>query len=195
MTKCHQCDRPAFFRVSEQEVPLCLSCYATWHHTQSIDFLKNAALMNHAMDEMDAVTGIYSQGGRIPIVHIARAIQGSPTLNNFVISQSQIGVLNTGSIKKIDAAITLARGSDSEPVAEQIKALTETIIGSDELGPEIKNEVIELTEAIAEEIVTKRRLTSITALMKDLREKLSGTLALSSAAEKLWAAIQSAFLG
>jgi hypothetical protein len=108
-------------------VPLCLSYYAQWSHIQDMEFLKNAMMMNQTLDDMDMVTGIYTPRGRIPVQALARAMQRSHTLNNFNISRSQIGVLNTGSIEKIDAAITLSKGSDAELIADHLKALTEAI--------------------------------------------------------------------
>jgi len=188
--KCSQCAAPAFYRVQEQGIPLCLQCYSILHRINSIDFLMNVAMLNQSMDQMDAMSGVGLSGDRIPVQHIARAIQGSPTLNSFAISNSQVGVLNTGSIHKIDAAITLSKGSDAEPVADEIKRFTEEIIGSHEASDSQKNELLELTEAVAEEIVSKRRKSSIIALMKELKEKASGILALSNAADKLWEVVK-----
>jgi hypothetical protein len=87
-------------------------------------------MMNQVLDDMDMVTGFHTPGGRLPVVALARAMQRTHTLNNFSISKSQIGVLNTGSIEKIDAAITLSKGSDVELITEQIKRLTEEVIKS-----------------------------------------------------------------
>lgn len=183
--KCSQCNKPAFYRVAEAEIPLCLSCYATWHHTQNIDFLKNAVMMNHAMDNLDLSVGMGVSGDRIPVGYIAKAIQGAATLNQFSISNSQIGVLNTGSINRIEASITLAQGTDAELIAQHIKSFTEEVLTSNELGAEEKNEIIELTDAAAEEVVGRRRLTVVTAHLKALREKVGGILSLANAADKL----------
>ncbi len=184
--QCSQCTSPAFYQVGEQKAPLCLRCYAILNHTSSVNFLINAVMINHLDDQIDFPFGAELSHDRIPVEHIARAIQGSPTLNSFTISNSQIGVLNTGSIQKIDAAITLSKGSDAEPVAEEIKRFTEEVIASREASDAQKNELLELTEAVAEEVVSKRRKGSMIALMKELKEKAGGILALSNAADKLW---------
>lgn len=157
----------------------------------SIDFLKNAALMNQAMDQIDMVSGIPSSDGRIPIYSLARAIQGSVTLNNLTISQSQVGVLNTGSIEKIDAAITPSRGSDAEEISQEIKALTEAIAASEELDAAQKNEVLELTESLAEEIVGRQKKATMAAVLQGITDKVRNSTILADAAARVWDAFKS----
>ncbi|WP_424942385.1 hypothetical protein [Aliiroseovarius crassostreae] len=152
---------------------------------QSIDFLKNVVMLNKAESDMAAMVGFSASSSMIPVEHIARAIQRAPTLTNIQVSNSQVGVLNTGSIQKIDAAITLSKGSEVEAIATQIEQIVQTLLNSSELSDPDKNEALELTETIAEEVVGKRRLSAITAMVKDLREKVSGVLALSGATDKL----------
>ncbi len=189
--KCHQCERPAMYFIGEENnIPLCLDCYAKFRRIHDMEFLKNATMMNNALDNMDMVTGFLTPGGRMPVQALARAMQGSHTLNNINISQSQIGVLNTGSIEKIDAAITLSNGSDAELIGAQIKSFTETVIQSEELNAQDKNEVLELTETLAEEVVGRRKPTTINAVMNAISEKLTDFATLAGAAEKLWQVVR-----
>ncbi|MDW3118980.1 MAG: hypothetical protein R8G60_15280 [Roseovarius pacificus] len=183
--KCYQCDKPAMYMIGDENVPLCLNCYSTWSHIQNMQFLQNAAMVNHALDEIDMVTGFRSMEGRLPVQEIARAMQKGHTLNNFNISQSQIGVLNTGSIERIDAAITLSRGSDTELIGEALKDLTAAVISSEELNQEDKNDVLDLTETLADEVVGKRKPATINAVMKEITKKVMGAATLVRAAEKL----------
>jgi hypothetical protein len=179
------------YQVGEENIPLCLSCFSVQHHMQNIDFLKNAMMQNNSMDDMDMMTGISLGGGRIPVAEFSKAIQRSPTLNSIHVSNSQIGVLNTGAIQKIDAAITLSQGSDAQQFGQLLKEFTELVISTENLSSSEKNEVFELTEAVAEEVVGKRRILMITALLKSAKEKVGGVLALSNAAVKLLQAISS----
>jgi hypothetical protein len=188
--KCNQCDRPAMYLIGEDgKIPLCLDCYAKLSHIHQMQFLQNAAMMNLAMDQIDKVTGFPSSGGRMPVHALAQAIRRSPTLNNIHISHSQIGVLNTGSIQRIDAAITLTKGSDAEEVGALINGLTQAVIQSNELDASQQNDIIDLTETLAEEVVGKRKQATITAVMKSITEKVGGVAALAGAVEKLWQAI------
>lgn len=189
--KCDQCDRPAMYFVGDKNnIPLCLDCYAKLSHIMNMQFLQNAAMMNLALDDMDMVTGFPLSGGRMPVQALAQAMRRSHTLNNIHISQSQIGVLNTGSIQRIDAAITLSKGSDAEEIGKQINALTQSVIQSKDLDAAQQNEIIDLTETLAEEVVGKRKPATITAVMKAITEKVNGVAALAGAAEKLWQVIK-----
>ncbi len=189
--KCHQCDRPAIYQVgNDDEIPLCLDCYSKLSHIWDMQFLKNAVMMNRALDDMDMVTGLSVSGARMPVQALARAMMRSSTLNNITVTQSQIGVLNTGSIHRIDAAITLSKGSDAEELGSLIRGLTEAVIQSNELDAGQKNEVIELTETLAEEVVGKRKPATITAVMKSITEKVGGVAVLAGAADKLWQALR-----
>lgn len=189
--KCHQCDRPAIYMVGDKgEMPLCLDCYSKISHIQNMIFLQNAAMMNQALDDMDMTMGFRASGGRMPVQALARAMQRSHTLNNIMVSHSQIGVLNTGSIERIDAAITLSKGSDVENIGSLINELTQSVIQSNELLTAQQNEIIDLTETLAQEVVGKRKPATISAVMKAITEKVSGVAALARAAENLWEAIK-----
>lgn len=185
--KCCQCKRPALYRVGQDSnVPLCLHCYSIWKRDLDIDFLKNAMMMNVAMDNLDLTTGFSLTGDRMPVNALARALQGGHTLNNFNISESQIGVLNTGSINRIDAAITLSKGSDAELVGDQIKELTDAVVASAELTDEQKQAVLELTETLASEVVGKRKPATIRAIFNGIRGEVKDAGAVAAAAQKLW---------
>jgi hypothetical protein len=54
--QCCQCPRPALFAASGKDgAPLCLNCYATFQQVMSIEFLKSAAMLNHAGHQMDVM--------------------------------------------------------------------------------------------------------------------------------------------
>jgi hypothetical protein len=82
---------------------------------------------------MDAMMPIGLTGGRIPVVALANAVaKGSSVSNHINISNSNVGVVNTGDLARINAAITISQKSDVAGVGLQIKALTEEIIKSKE---------------------------------------------------------------
>jgi hypothetical protein len=174
----------------QNNIPLCLDCFSKLSHVNHMQFLQNAAMMNRALDDLEMTTGFSSSGGRIPVQAMAQAMQRNHTLNNIHISQSQIGILNTGSIQRIDAAITLSKGSDAEEIGFLINNLTQAVIKSTELDATQQNEIIDLTETLAEEVVGKRKPATITAVMKAITERVTGVAALAGAAEKLWQAIK-----
>ncbi len=158
-----------------------------------MQFLQLAAMMNQSSDAVEMITGFPNSGGRMPVQALAQAMRRSHTLNNIHISQSQVGVLNTGSIQRIDAAITLSKGSDAEEVGAHIKNLMEALIQSKEVDAIQQRDIIDLTEALAEEVVGKRKPATVLAIMKAITEKVNGVTAVAAVAEKLWQAIKLLF--
>jgi hypothetical protein len=193
--KCHQCDKPALFEWGNPPVSLCVDCQSKVSHIGNMEFLKHAAMANQALDDMVAITGFDIFGQRMPIAELARAMQKSPTLNNIVITSSQIGVLNTGNIQKIDAAITISHGSDVHIVGENIKTFTEGLAKTEDLDDSTKREIVELIEALSTQIVGLRNRSVIAAVMTAITEKVKGVLTLSSAASTLWNAIKAVLGG
>jgi hypothetical protein len=189
--KCHQCDRPAFYEVGDKHLPLCLDCYSRFSEIQNMQFLQNAVMSNLALDDMQAVTGIPIIGGRMPTSAIARAMQRGHVLNNIQITQSQIGVLNTGSIERIDAAITLSKGSDTDLIGSIIGEFVQKIVNSTDLEASKRNELIDLTETLSEEIVGRRKPATIKAVLNAMKEKVLGVADLVNAVDKLFEAINS----
>lgn len=187
--KCDQCERPAFFVIAGK-IPLCIHCHAVLMRSQHTAFLMTAVAANQALDDMQMITGLRPGGGRIPVAEIARALQGSTTLNNFNLTNSQIGVLNTGTIQKIDAAITLTQGSDLQEIGDMVRGLTDAIIASDELAAADRDRLLDLIEALTQQLVRDRKPAIISALMRPILEGLKGVAAILPLAAKLSDALQ-----
>ncbi len=114
-------------------------------------------------------------------------------MNNFNISQSQIGVLNTGAIQRIDTAITLSKGSDAELIGARIKDLAEAVIQSKALDEAAQKEILDLTETLAEEVVGKRKPATVNAVMKAITEKVTNFTVLVAAVDQLWRVLKPMF--
>lgn len=158
-------------------------------------FLQNAAMMNHAMDQMDAVVPIGWAGDRTPVAEIARAMQKVGTYNNIQITNSQVGVVSTGDLARIDAAITLTKESDVEAIGQRLQAFAQAVLDTSELTHERKKDLIDLVQALSEQIVSQRKEPVIKALGKEIVEKTADAISLSKSALELWEAIRQIFGG
>jgi hypothetical protein len=183
--RCQQCERPAIYRMGDNGPWLCLHCADTMQSIWDRQFMQNAAMLNLAQDEMDAVLGIPSGGGRVPITPLARALQGQRKLNNIHITNSTVGLLNTGDLARIDAAITATMGSDAELIGAQITALTQAIIDTHDLAQTQKEELLDLVESLAEQIVGQRKPTVIRTLLKSIEDRAQGVAALLAIVQTL----------
>ena len=118
VTRCYNCGKPAMYLVGPEgkEVPLCLDC--NLKHTQMLA-IQNEQLereMDFLTDHMEFTAGLPS--GVLPRYpkRQTKIIQGGTvTLNNIHVSDSNIGVLNTGNLEMVDSAITVL-GQDPTPV-------------------------------------------------------------------------------
>jgi hypothetical protein len=194
-TQCSQCTRPAFWSIGDGAQgahPLCLTCYAAFEQIQTMNFLKNAAMMNSAAEQMDFISGIGPTYKPIPVAEIARAMTRASTFNNINISNSKVGVVNTGDLARINAAIEITKGQPTEEFGARLKALTETIANTAEGSNETKKALTELTKAIADQVLVERSPSStvIDALFDRLVTASSGLTTILAAAEQLRAAWQ-----
>lgn len=172
---CAQCRKPAFYQVGDQKVPLCLDCWHKFQQANFLQFLQNAAMMNQAMDDMDEMTGFGPSGGRIPVAALASAMSTKSTYNNISISNSNIGVVNTGDLAKIDAVITLTKDSDADAIGLAIKSLAQAIVDSKEIDKAGKQELIDFVQAIGEQIVGARKKPILFSLFRGLEERAKDT--------------------
>ena len=189
--KCHQCERPAIWRMGETNYPLCLECADKLQHIMNVQFLQSAAMSNMALDDMDAVVGAYGlPSARIPVRELALAMKGKTVLNNININNSTVGVLNTGDLARIDAVITLTKGTDAEVVGQHLTQLTEAVISSKELTAEQKQAILDLLHSLSEQVIRERKPSVMRALLTAIKEPLQGLAAIVGIVDGLGASIE-----
>ena len=191
--KCHQCERPALYLIQDGKIPICLHCSHKMEEISHMRFLRNAAMMNQAQDDLDAALGIPTSPGRIPVSSLALAMKKQPTLNNISISNSQIGVLNTGSIEKIDAAITLSKGTDAEIVARHINNLIDAVTQSNDIDNNEKNEIIDLAESLSDQIVRHQKIIIIKTIINAIKDRIGEIPSLYMVVNDLFSSINDMF--
>jgi hypothetical protein len=200
--RCSQCSNSAFYRIGNGtggETSLCLQCLSIWEGIQFREWLKSSAMMNHASASMDSIMGgIGVQSPMIPVEAIARAASMANAYNNINISNSSVGVVNTGNLARIDAAITMSKGTEAEEFGARLKDLTQAILADTKSSAEIKQQLVEVAQAISDQAIGSKRPSKVvvTTLFGELR-KLAGDLTvIAGAVEKLheaWGYLQSTF--
>jgi hypothetical protein len=150
-------------------------------------------MMNLALDDMDAVVGMALPGGRIPVTEIVQAMKGRAVLNNIRVTNSNVGVLNTGDLARIDAVITLTRSTDVEAIGAQLQRLTQTVVDSADIDPNCKKEMLGLIQSLAEQVVGPRKPSVIKALLQSIEERAKGIAAIFSVFQSLATAIKQLF--
>jgi len=118
---------------------------------------------------------------------------GNGTLNNIHVTNSNVGLLNTGNVRKIDAAITIAQGTDADQIAHQLRQLTQAILDVKGLESSRKDSLLELVQSLSDQIVRERKQSVIMALLKSIEDRAQGLAAISTIVEGLTAAIRNLF--
>src|ERR1041385_866691 len=186
--KCQNCEKTAMFGVGpEGKMPVCLDCYIKFSQVMDRQEENLERQLNYYAAEIEMVMGMPGVVPRFPPRPPRIVLTGSSVLNHIQISNSNIGVLNTGTIGMIDGAVgVMQRGGDRE-AAESFKRMTEAIANSPDLSGSAKNKAMELLSIIATEAAApkeKRRGEAMRTLLRDVASALGGAAALV----KLWEA-------
>lgn len=180
--KCNQCERPAIYKYSE-ELSLCLHCHNMMteakereSQTRFREFLMEATMLNQAQDDLELALPIGPKADRIPVAALANAIGDRRSVSNqFNISDSNIGVVNSGDLAKIEAAVTLSSGTNVEEIAQNLKTLTELVGNSENIDQANKKELIEIISSVSVEATGQARKSIINIILKEI-EKRVGTI-------------------
>ena len=187
--KCHNCEKNAIYWVGQTRksaVPLCLDCYIRLRNVTERELESHERAINFLTSHMESVVGLPGILPRYPeprrVIHT-----GAMTLNNIHVSNSQIGVLNTGTLQNVDATVTVLKAEGNAQLASAVTALAQAVIVSAELANETKNQALELLGALAAEAVApkeKRKTSVIRAMISELSSILGGVAALNALWDK-----------
>lgn len=173
-------------------VPLCLDCYIRFQNVMDQQLEEHERHLNYLSAEMESVVGLPGILPRYP-ARQRRVIQtGALTLNNIHVSNSQVGVINTGTLQNVDATVTVLRSGGNADLANAITALAQAVIELREMADDKKNQALEILGALAEEAVAPKEMRKpavVRALISELSNILGGVAALGT----LWAKAKALF--
>lgn len=193
--KCYQCANPAMYQVGDQNIPLCLNCYAKVAHIQQQQLENHERMLNYISDEMDMTIGIGPMGPRFPPrprpVHV-----GDVRLNNISVNNSVVGTINTGSIGGLDQSISTLTQLNQADLAQAFKALSEAILQSGDLTQNQRNELIESLNVISRETATpaEQRQNTVALSLLERAEKITSMASdISELCQRYWPVIAAVF--
>ncbi len=152
--KCYQCNNNAMFEVGPQKIPLCLSCNTLFQQALNRQNEMLREEINYIQDSVDAMFGIRT-GARYPIKQSVVVSGGTVNNNHIAISNSQIGILNTGTIHSLNQVIDSLYSTSQKELADVLKKFTETILAENSLAKDEKSEVLESLDIITKELYQK----------------------------------------
>lgn len=184
--RCYNCNRPAMYLVGPpgQQVALCLDCQLKQAQLSAMQADQLEREMNFAASQMEAVLGTPGTMPRYPERQI-RIIKGGP-VTNINVTNSSIGVLNTGNLEIVDSAITILNGSqETKSIADALSRLTNAITASDNLSVDKKNEALETLSVVAAEATASKEKRK-GSVVKQLLHHIPSIIETSAAAMEIW---------
>jgi len=172
------------FQVGPQRIPLCLDCNSKLQNMLAIQNDQLARMINFFMDQADAAVPI--PGSSLPRIQLPSApiIQtGEVTLNNIHVTNSEIGVLNTGNLSMVDSNVTVLKNSGNDELADAVTRLTEAVVKSKEINEAEKNEIVELLGALSGEATApkdQQKTSVVRVFIMRLNELLSPVATISA---------------
>jgi len=144
-------------------------------------FAQNAAMLNYAAEEMDAVIGF---GPSSPRVAIPRPPVPPINFNNQTVSVTggTVGAINFGNVKEIQVNLQALTQNGAADIVEPLGRLTDAILNAQDADEATKNELLEQVATLTAAANAKpeeRKLGVIKTLIGAVK---SGSEAISSAA-------------
>lgn len=145
------------------------------------------AMASDAENSIDAMFGLAPRRPMQiprPIIHTSNTTVND---NHIRISDSTIGVLNTGTVGTLNASVTILEQTNPELAAE-VTRLVEAVSSSTELAQEARKEVIEQVSYVLSQlsVPAEQRNTSV---LKGILTAVATTLATSADLYTLWQAL------
>lgn len=181
-------------KIDGHRVALCIDCQLKMEQIRARQNEESERLINFLSDNMAAIAGLPPSGPRFPE---RRTIEAKGTvLNNIHISDSQIGVVNTGIVQTIDAAVTTIRNEGDPALSKAITDLTEAVISDESLDDSRRKEVLDLVGSVSAEASlpeAQRRKAIIRPLVKEIGQLLQGSAAAIVVYEKVFPVLEALF--
>ena len=180
--------------IQGHKVHLCIDCQLKMEQIKVRQNEESERMINFLSDQMSSLAGMPPMGPRFPerqIIHTEGTI-----LNNINIHNSQIGVVNTGYVQTIDAAVTTIRNHGNGPLSDGLARLTEAVVEDTQLDDPRRKELLELLSTISAEASVPenaRRKSVIRPLVSEIGQLLQSSAASLAIYDRLLPLLQSLF--
>lgn len=178
--KCSQCDTPAMVTISNN--PLCVDHWLKFQQATQIQGNREIEYLNYLSDQAELAVGL---PGILPRYKVTQPVFNKGTMNfqNIRIDKSNVGVVNTGVIGKLDTVMSVIEKDGNSELTEGIKQFTQAVIDAKEVDTELKKEIVDQISFLATQAATpkeKRMLSVVKIVIKSIKVALTTTEAVST---------------
>jgi len=179
VAKCHHCGKPATFKRGE--ILLCVDCY---YKVAQADFMEQQILHNQMSWAASNLNFIEQQlyighGGLLPLKQMMiPQVPAAPSYSfqQIKVSESNIGVINTGTLFNLDTSIQVIQNCGDKELANAVKELTQAVIDSNDINDQLKTEIAEQLEFLVIEALAskdKQRKGLATKVISNISQSVS----------------------
>ena len=190
MTTCSQCNAPSVAEYAGG-MQLCVEHHLMFQQAGWYLLAEAAALKNYFADQIAQSTGYLIPPNYINIPQPPN-MGDKLTLNHINITDSKVGVINTGIIKHVkhlDASITAFKVTGNDALANSLREFTQLLWDS-ELEPSVKEEVAQQLAFLAAQVQAEPGQRSV-GIVKSILSGIKGAIGSIGPLVEAWAKLQS----
>jgi hypothetical protein len=114
------------------------------------DHARRASMLNYLAAQAEAAVGLRGIFPRYE-VHMPTIATGPTTFHNIRVEGSNVGVINTGELQRLDQALTQVQAGGDAGSAGVIGALTQAVLDAPDIDAATKNEALEHLSYLAQQ--------------------------------------------
>lgn len=192
MSECNQCGKPAVQEYNGN--PLCVSCLSKiagiMHKEEEIRQRELIILMQQEQAieaDMNEIVGLPRPAPKYNFEHLRPPSQN--TYHSITVNDSVVGNINTGEVHTIEVSMSHIAEKGNVELADTLKSLTESVISSNELAVETKNEILENISFVAQQVGLPEGQRK-KGLMKSVLRGIQSSIAQTADLVTIWKAIE-----
>lgn len=168
--------------------PVCIPCEHTFQQSRFMQFAQNAAMLNLAAEELDAIVGF---GPRTPTLQIPKAPVPPLYYNiqSVTVSGGTVGSINLGTARDIQVSLETITQNGNLGVADKLADLANAILNASDADDGAKNELFEQVSFLTQLASAKpdeRKPGAIKAVLSAVKEGAGAICAAAGA----WSAVE-----
>lgn len=190
MQKCINCGKNPY--IQYEFGLLCLDCDLKFIQVTSMKIAASERQINHTLDEMDSIFGIYT-GGRYPERKKPTVNHIPVTMNNqkIHIEKSIVGSVNTGVIHQLDVSMNSVSQINDEG-ANKIKEFAEAVLKEEKLKKEEKENIIQQLNFLTQQLAINKESRN-RAVIQTVLASIFGLIGFSANLCTIWETVKPFF--
>ena len=129
---------------------MCVDHACRMQQALDLDHARRASQLNYLAEKAEAMVGLRGIFPRYEVT-MPTIATGPTTFNNVRVEGSNVGVINTGELERLDQALTQVRVGGDIASADVLRRLTQAVVDAPDIDATAKNEALEHLSYLAQQ--------------------------------------------